>query len=113
QGGIFNTLGGRYSSGVPNLDLTLKSWSGDYWDSGRVSRADLTIPRPFLAIGLAVQPDILEGLAEIKQLRKSGFLGRFFYGVPRSLVGTRKAEGTTIPDHVRDAYHRAIKQLGH
>lgn len=113
EGGIFTTLGGRYSNGVPNLDLVLKAWSGDHWDSGRVTRGDLTIENPFLSIGLTVQPEILEGLAEVKALRHSGFLGRFFYALPRSLVGIRKPDGTAIPEHVRDAYRDAVWALGH
>lgn len=108
EGGIFTTLGGRYSSGVPNLDLVLKGWSGDHWDSGRVSRGDLTIEKPYLSFGLTIQPEILEGLSDVKQLRHSGFLGRFLYSLPKSMVGARKPEGTPVPDRVRNAYSDAV-----
>ena len=40
EGGIFEMLGGRYSKGIPNLDLVLKAHIGD---SERVDRgSDLT-----------------------------------------------------------------------
>ncbi len=111
EGGIFGTLSGRYSSGMPNLDLALKAWSGDHWDSGRVSRGDLSIANPHLTIGLTVQPETLEGLAETRQLRHSGFLGRFFYALPKSLVGARSIDTTPIPDDVRENYVAAVKSL--
>lgn len=112
EGGLFAILAGRYSSSVPNLDLVLKAWSGDQCRVDRISRDPLTLREPVLAIGLAVQPDILAGLAEAKHFRGAGLLARFLYALPTSLVGTRKSDASIpIPDRVTRAYSSAVQRL--
>lgn len=112
EGGLFAILAGRYSGGVPNLDLVLKAWSGDLCRVDRVSRETLTIREPVLSIGLAVQPDILAGLAEHRHFRGAGLLARFLFALPKSLVGTRlSADSTPIPGQILDAYDQAVKRL--
>ncbi len=111
EGGLFSTLAGRYSSGIPNLDLVLKAWSGDPCRIDRISRATLTLPEPVLSIGLAVQPDILASLAEAKHFRGSGLLARFLYSLPQSLVGTRNPDPQPVPDQVNADYILTVDTL--
>ena len=111
EGGLFSTLAGRYASGVPNLDLVLKAWSGDFCRVDRISRETVTLTEPVLSIGLAIQPDILASLAEAKHFRGAGLLARFLYSLPTSLVGTRKAEPAAVPEAVSAAYGAAVDAL--
>ncbi|MFI7607661.1 YfjI family protein [Micromonospora sp. NPDC049366] len=111
EGGLFSTLAGRYSSGIPNLDLVLKSWSGDFCRVDRISRETITLTEPVLSIGLAVQPDILATLAEAKSFRGSGLLARFLYALPDSLVGTRNVDPAPLPEPVAQAYADAVQEL--
>lgn len=111
EGGLFATLAGRYSNGVANLDLVLKAWSGDFCRVDRVSREVVTLAEPVLSIGLAVQPDILAGLAEAKHFRGSGLLARFLYALPESLVGTRNPDPDPVPEHVATDYADAVESM--
>ncbi|WP_200213378.1 YfjI family protein [Micromonospora coerulea] len=111
EGGLFSTLAGRYSSGIPNLDLVLKSWSGDFCRVDRISRETITLTEPVLSIGLAVQPDILATLAEGKNFRGSGLLARFLYAIPHSLVGSRNVDPAPLPEQVAADYAAAVDRL--
>lgn len=111
EGGLFSTLAGRYSSGVPNLDLVLKAWSGDFCRVDRVSREPITLAEPVLSIGLAVQPGVLGDLAQSKSFRYTGLLARFFFALPASLVGTRTSQAVQVPDHVALKYAVKVRDL--
>lgn len=63
EGGVFDLLQGRYSNGIPNLDLVLKAHSGDAERVDRGSRPPVFLRSPRLSIGLSPQPDVLRGLA--------------------------------------------------
>src|SRR5204862_4537998 len=84
EGGIFDLLAGRYSKGVPNLDLWLKGHAGS---SVRVDRADRTRPpimidRPHLTVGISPQPSVLASLGNKPGFRERGLLARFLFAVP-------------------------------
>lgn len=111
EGGLFSTLAGRYSSGVPNLDLVLKAWSGDFCRVDRVSREPLTLAEPVLSIGLAVQPGVLADLAQSKAFRYTGLLARFFFALPDSLVGHRSSRTVPIPEDVAAEYGEKLQHL--
>jgi replicative DNA helicase len=112
EAGLFAILAGRYSNAIPNLDLVLKAWSGDQCRVDRISRDALILTEPVLSIGLAVQPDLLAGLAEAKHFRGAGLLARFLLSLPTSRVGTRRSEDSVpIPEQVARAYGRAVQKL--
>ena len=89
EGGIFGTLAGRYSSGVPNLDAVLKAHDGGTIRVDRKTSEPLFVEKPALTMGLAVQPSVLRGMADEQALRGRGLVARFLYSVPASRVGTR------------------------
>lgn len=89
EGGIFDLLGGRYSAGIPNLDLVLKAWSGDAERVDRGTRPPVFLDEPLLTIGLSPQPDLLRGLAARPGFRGRGLLGRFLFLLPESPLGWR------------------------
>lgn len=77
EGGIFELLQGRYSSGIPNLDLVLKCHSGDSERVDRGSRPPVYLRTPLLTVGLSPQPEVLRGLATKPGFRGRGLLARF------------------------------------
>ncbi|MFG1839107.1 DUF3987 domain-containing protein [Micromonospora sp. NPDC049175] len=111
EGGVFAILAGRYSGGQPNIDLFLKSHAGDPTRVDRTSRPPLDIPEPFLAVGLTIQPAILEGLAETRVFRGSGLLARFLYALPRTIMGRRNLDPSPVPVDVAEAYDRAVQRI--
>ena len=92
EGGLFETLAGRYSDGVANLDAVLKAHAGDAIRVDRMGRPPLYIARPALTLTLAVQPHVLRGLASKPGFRDRGFVARILYSVPRSRVGSRRID---------------------
>ncbi len=88
EGGIFQIMGGLYSGGQGILDSFLQAYSGG---SIRVDRKSRTahLERPALSFGLAIQPLILQSVANNKQFHDSGLLARFLFCLPRNTVGHR------------------------
>jgi replicative DNA helicase len=91
EGDVFDQMAGRYNQQVgPNLGVYLKGHAGDLLKVDRRGRAPEYVERPCLTIGLAVQPDVLQGLASRPGFRGRGLLARFLYSLPQSLVGHRQ-----------------------
>ncbi len=108
EGGIFDTIGGRYSKGVPNLDIFLQSHAGDSVRVNRGSRPPVFMERPVLTMGLAPQPDVLRSLAATPSFRGRGLLGRFLYAVPLHNLGTRTLDTLPMPGDVLSNYSGAL-----
>ncbi len=108
EGGVFELFGGRYSGGIPNLDLVLKTHSGDSERVDRGSRPPVFLRHPLLTIGISPQPDVLRGLANKPGFRGRGLLGRFLYLLPQSPLGYRTLESKPIPQNVEANYHSGI-----
>ncbi len=112
EGGIFEMMAGRYSqSGAPNLDVFLKGHAGDAIRVDRVGRSPEFVQAPALTLALAVQPDVIRGLAGKPGFRGRGLLARFAYGMPISLVGRRAISPPPIPDSVRAAYSTLVSNI--
>lgn len=110
EGGIFETMAGRYANGMPNFDVLLKGHSGD---DLRVDRRDRSehIDHPALTIGLAVQPDVLRGMIEKPGFRGKGLIGRFLYSLPQSTIGRRKIRPGPMSVETCRTYHKNIYRL--
>lgn len=89
ESGIFDILAGRYSGGIPNLDLFLQGHAGSPVRVNRGSRPPVFMQNPALTFGLSPQPDVLRGLTEKPSFRGRGLLGRFLYALPASNLGYR------------------------
>jgi hypothetical protein len=103
EGTAFEIAKGRYSE-TANFDVYLKGHAGDALRVHRVSRAPDIVPNPALSVALAVQPDVLRGLAEQVTMRGRGFLARWLYSVPRSRVGSRKVAPPAVAEDVARDY---------
>jgi hypothetical protein len=111
EGGVFDLLQGRYSSGIPNLDLVLKAWSGDPERVDRGSRPPVYLRSPRLSVGLSPQPDVLRGLAAKPGFRGRGLLGRFLYLLPPSPLGYRTLESRPVPEGISTAYVAGVRAM--
>ena len=104
EGGPFDQMAGRYSNGVPNLDVYLSGHSGDPIRVDRRGRAAEYIKDPALTIGLAVQPFVLRKVATNKDMAGRGLLDRFLYAMPAGNVGFRQINPEPVPAAVASQY---------
>ena len=111
EGGVFDLLNGRYSNGIPNLDLVLKAHSGDSERVDRAGRPPVFLERPLLTIGLSPQPEVLRGLSEKPGFQGRGLLARFLYFLPTSPLGYRALTSPRIPDAAIQAYEAGIHAI--
>ncbi|MEW8231487.1 MAG: YfjI family protein [Candidatus Thiodiazotropha endolucinida] len=111
EGGIFESIAGRYSNGIPNLDVILKGHAGDNLRVDRVGRDTELVDSPALTIGLTVQPEVLKGLAVKPGFRDRGLIGRFWLVMPPSMIGSRKIETQPIFPDTRIKYEYLIGDL--
>ncbi len=110
EGGVFELMAGRYSD-APNLEVYLKGHAGDDLRVDRVNRPAEFVKRPALTIGLAIQPDVLQGLKDKPGFRGRGLLGRFLYALPRNTVGSRDVEPPPLSPMARALYEREFRAL--
>ena len=111
EGGIFDTLAGRYSDGRPNFEVFLKGHAGDTLRVDRKGRPPELVNDAALILGITVQPDIINGLMSKRSFRGRGLLARFWYSLPTSKVGTRDVNPPIIPIDIKDTYKANITKL--
>jgi hypothetical protein len=112
EGGVFDLMAGLYSkSGIPQFGVYLMGHSGDDLITDRVSRKSVRVERPALTCAYALQPAVIEGLAENAAFRGRGLLARFLYAAPQSWIGRRKIAPAPVPDATREAYRQAVRAM--
>ena len=111
EGGLFDILAGRYSQGIPNLDLFLQAFSGAPHRVDRGSRPSVFLAAPVLTIGLSPQPSVLQALSKHANFRGRGLLARFFYAVPTSSLGFRELVEQPIPEGIEARYDAGVTAL--
>jgi replicative DNA helicase len=105
-------MAGRYSQATgPNLGVYLKGHAGDLLKVDRRGRPPEYVERPCLTIGLAVQPEVLRGLAGRPGFGGRGLLARFLYSLPQSLVGHRHPGAPPVPQATADRYTLELQAL--
>jgi hypothetical protein len=115
EGTAFEIAKGRYSDKgkTPNFDAYLKGHAGDALRVNRSSkdRPPEIVEQPALSAALAVQPDVIRGLAEQASMKSRGFLARWLYSLPASMVGARKVAARPVPQTVALDYQHAMLAL--
>lgn len=111
EGGLFDTLAGRYSDGVANLDGVLKAWSGESIYIDRRGRPPERVERPILSLCLAIQPQVMESLRDQGVMRGRGLTARFLFSVPKTALGTRLLDPDPIPAEVEAAWSSVVRGL--
>jgi hypothetical protein len=66
---------------------------------------------PLLTFVLCVQPKVREKMGRNLALQGNGALERFFYIIPRSLIGYRTHETATMQPEIQERYNHVISQL--
>ena len=107
EGGIFDIMAGRYSKGVPNLDLFLQGHAGDPVRVDRGNRESVVMDQPALTMGLSPQPDVLQQIADQPGFRGRGLLARPLYFLPVSPLGHRTLKTVPVPDQ----YNTCLSQF--
>lgn len=111
EGGLFETLAGRYNRGVANLDAVLKSWDGESCQVDRKGHDPIILECPLLTLVLTPQPTIVQGLASKRIFRERGLAGRFLYLMPNSLFGNRAIDTEITPKMLTHQYEQLINSL--
>lgn len=111
ESGIFDILAGRYSGGIPNLDLFLQGHAGSPVRVNRGTRPPIFMQNPALTLGLSPQPEVLRGLTTNPSFRGRGLLGRFLYALPPSNLGYRTLDARPMPDEVKAQYERILTSI--
>ncbi len=111
EAGIFDILAGRYSGGVPNLDLYLQGHAGSPVKVDRGSRPSIFLQAPALTMGLSPQPEVLRGLTDNKSFRGRGLLGRFLYALPPSNLGYRTLDTRPLLDDYKLRYEGILSAM--
>ncbi len=111
EGGILQTICGRYTQGIANADIYLKSFFGESAQIDRINRESDTLTRPILSMLLCVQPVVLETLTSNKELRHNGLADRFLFSVPPSSLGKARFKTEPISQKTEVAYRNTIMRL--
>lgn len=111
EGGIFDIIAGRYSSGKVNMDVFLKAYTGGFLRIDRMGRPPEVIEHPSLTMLLMVQPVVLEGIMGNSDFAGRGFLARPLYSIPVSTVGRRAYDTPPVPKDVEGGYNDLIQSL--
>lgn len=112
EGKIFDNLAGLYSGGVPSFQFFLKAYDGSNYAIDRVTRGQIILKRPTMTLAVAVQPGVLDKLANTSGTRDLGLMGRFLFAYPRSKMGERAStRGRAVAQSTRERYDRIITTL--
>jgi replicative DNA helicase len=111
EGGLFDTLAGRYSDQVANLDALLKAHGGEPIRVDRRGRESEYVEHPLASLALAVQPEVLRGVLRNRAMVGRGLLARFLVAAPESLLGRRAMHPPPVPAAVREAWRGALVGL--
>ncbi|WP_345427330.1 YfjI family protein, partial [Pseudonocardia xishanensis] len=111
EGGLFDVMGGKYSAGVPSLDVWLKGHSGDPLRVDRKGRPSEYVRAPALTLLLTVQPAVLAAVAGNGAFRGRGLTARFLYALPPDNVGHRRIGAPPVPPEISAAWDKHVRAL--
>lgn len=110
EGGLFDTLAGRYSNTV-SIDTMLKAYSGDRIRVDRKGRESEVINDPALTMLLSAQDNVLEGLMRNDVFKSRGLNARILYCRPKSKMGTRHFDTPELSTEMEKEYRELIHTL--
>jgi hypothetical protein len=111
EGGIFAMMQGRYSRGIPNLDVYLQGHAGSSVRVHRGSKEPIELNSPCLTIAISPQPYLLQQIAATGEFTGRGLLDRFFFAVPESKLGFRTLESCPIDEHVKTSWQKLVHSI--
>ena len=111
EGGIFDLMAGRYSNGVPNIEVYLKAHAGSFCRVDRGSRPPVILNHPSLCIGVSPQPEVVRQLNRKDGFRGRGLIARFLYALPPSNLGRRTLEPRPIDPDISRRWAETLRRL--
>lgn len=111
EGGLFETMAGRYANSVPNLDIFLNGHAGDPVRVDRGSRPPVSLDHPRVTMGLAIQPEVLRSLNAKPGFRGRGLLARFLFVMPESQLGKRTGAAAGTDDFAAYQFEQMIADM--
>jgi hypothetical protein len=94
-----------------NIDVFLKSHSGDSIRVDRQGRASEYINNPALTTLIFAQPNVMTSLISNGTFHGRGLCARFLYSIPVSTVGSRNFESKPIAQITAERYYGLIENL--
>lgn len=118
EGTLIKQMGGLYNSGASDTGFALDAYDGKAMPVDRIGRDSIEMESAHLAVGLLVQPIILEQLGRKKddEMLHNGFVQRFLYSFPASRLGYQDPRGSVaIPGELIEdlelRLHRLVNNL--
>jgi hypothetical protein len=114
EGTLIKQMGGLYNSGASDTAFALDAYDGKAMPVDRIGRDSIEMDSAHLALGLLVQPVILEQLGRKKddEMLHNGFVQRFLYSFPSSRLGYQDPRGSVaIPAELLDRLHERLRAL--
>jgi hypothetical protein len=111
EGGIIETIAGRYSNGVANLDPLLKGYTGENTIIQRKNAEPIEVTNPHFVMSLCVQPNVLNELMASAEMMQRGFFSRFLIGVPESPIGKRSYHSPALNTQLMQVWLETVKGI--
>ncbi|MBT2641736.1 DUF3987 domain-containing protein [Bacillus sp. ISL-41] len=92
-----------------NLDVYLKSYSGDHLRVDRVTRPTERLDNPLLTICISAQPTVIQSMPA--KINDRGLIPRFLFSIPQDFMGYRDIFASPVPKGTRDRYMALIKKM--
>lgn len=107
---LFGQIKGQYSGNV-SLGIYLSSYDEETYKINRIGRGVNVLRAPAMAVGMLVQPHIVEEAVKIQGAVDSGLMGRWIYFHPKSRVGTRTIDTPPMDTEVEEEWALLVNQL--
>lgn len=112
EGGVFDTIAGRYQHGVANLDLFLKGYTVEPVRVARVNKEqDICLDCPNLCILIAVQPHVLDICLNNEDFLNRGLVDRFLYCPIAEEDRKVTFDTPAVPASLSDGFKNSFEQL--
>jgi replicative DNA helicase len=111
EGELIANAAGRYNNSISKFEVLLKGYSGEPIKQDRIGRESQYVDNPRFTIANIVQPIVLKEVARKPEFENKGFLGRFLYASPVSLLGQRQVDAEPIPNIIKNRYWNGILKL--
>jgi len=112
EGGFLDIIGGRYDSqGKANTDAFCKAYDAESFTVRRRGAEPIHCEKPFLAVCIAAQPDVLRDLVSNRNMTGRGAAHRFLFGFAADLLGERSAEQPPMKEPAKRAWAESIEGI--
>lgn len=111
EGGIFDTIGGRYSNGKSNFDVFLHGFDNEWFSVNRKTSDRIEVQHACMSALYFVQPRVVKAIFDDDEMIEKGFAGRFICIKPPIMSGIREIMPPRVPKELKDAYTAKIREL--